>query len=64
MTRIVTAKPPRYQHRRKLAKAVEVVAPVVTAKKPAVPGTLGDDGQPVPEEVREFLKRMMRPPGA
>jgi hypothetical protein len=39
--------------------------PIVTAKKPAKrQAPWADDGQPVLEEVREFFKRMMRPPGA
>jgi hypothetical protein len=47
------------------AKAVEIVAPIVTAKKPAKrQAPWVDGGQPVPEEVREFFKRMMRPPRA
>jgi hypothetical protein len=65
MKRIVTAKRPPRNRRRKPAKTVEIVNPIVTAKKPAKSqAPWADDGQPVLEEVREFFKRMMRPPGA
>jgi hypothetical protein len=66
MTRIVTYhyKPPR-KRRRKPAEAVEIAQRIVTAtpRKKRQP-VWQDDGEPVSEEVRDLVRRMMlRPPG-
>ena len=63
LTRIVSAPKPRYQRRKKPAKAAPVESRLVTATKHSkrVRPSDGSDVE-VPESVKAFVKRMMQPP--
>lgn len=69
----MSASPPRFEEANKRpskrpakpAKAVPIVTPIVQATKPGKRQKAWvDNGEPVSEEVRDLVRRMMlRPPG-
>jgi hypothetical protein len=63
MTSIVTTPKPRYQRRKKAAKAAPIECLIITAAKPSKRVRSSDDADvDVPESANEFVKRMMQPP--